>query len=162
MNIEQIPTQVRRAISHVAGNCIVDRIDEEMVSRLTNASGALCPTWYWYAVSWLSQRELDLETTIGANIYYYTPMPLRHIFDEMTEAYPGLLAVGHGYIPFANETTGSGDPFFVRFGDLDVGVPGVYIIYHDTCDINGVFNDKAVVNLCVSMSELLERSSLTD
>lgn len=54
------------------------------------------------------------ESGLGADFRWMT---LDEILDEATQAYPGIVARRHGYLPIGICLEGSGDPYFLRIED---------------------------------------------
>ena len=74
-------------------------------------------------------EDID-ESEMGVELEW---MSISEQLDEITNHYPGIVAIKHGYLPFGKCLVGSGDPYFLKLDSLE----SVYRIPHEA-----VINDK--------------------
>lgn len=84
-------------------------------------------------------------------------MTADEMIEEATDAYPGIVAVQHGYLPVAMCMEGSGDPYFLRLAD-----GAVVRILHDFVDADEEELDPEGIELVArSIAKLIEMAEIT-
>ncbi len=100
----------------------------------------------------LELDEDDDESGLGAELRWMTA---NEMIDEATNAYPGIAAVRHGFLPVGICLVGTGDPYFLRLRD-----GAVVRIPHDAVSQDELDVDR-VEQVAPSVEHLVKAAALS-
>ena len=113
------------------------RIATEAESDYLRSSilGSLLPTWFLDVIlsykligSRLSITQHADQSSIGVEMLWLTP---EQMISEANDVEPGLTVCSNGFLPIGICASGSGDPYFLDFRDIESTDPAVIRIRHD-------------------------------
>lgn len=117
---------------------------------------ARLPEWYIELLSEVPLVECELEIlTADDDCLSVQWMSSQHMIQEDGEACPGVVARTAGFVPVANCSVGTGDPYFVRFDGDD---PAVWKVSHDSQGIiDGRFDLNEHLQVAPTLSDAFAR-----
>ena len=120
----------------------------------------LVPQWFLHLVanSKLTGSSFSIQagqdrSTLGVELQW---MSAEQVVDEATNCYPGIIATGLGYLPFGICLEGSGDPYFLKFGDGQKDTPVVRIPHDAVRDEN--LDESRIELVAIDLAEFFEWS----
>jgi hypothetical protein len=83
---------------------------------------------------------------------------IEDIYNETELAYPGFAIREMGYVCLATDSTGGGNPYFIKVSAGDN--PPVYQVYHDVSDIGVEIEEKGMEKIAGSLAEFFTRAKI--
>jgi SMI1/KNR4 family protein SUKH-1 len=80
----------------------------------------------------------------------------KSICNQTEEYYPDLAIRDLGYVCFATDPTGSGNPYFIKIAQGDN--PPVYLVYHDVSQIGTVVEKEGMIMIAGSLAEFFHNA----
>lgn len=149
---EQLWAMARRASTFGKGRVLSQRESGELRQYFKDR----LPEWYIELLREVPLMECELEVLTADDDYLSVQwMSSQHMIQEDGEAYPGLVARTASFVPVANCSLGTGDPYFVRFDGDD---PALWQVSHDSQGIiEGRFDLNEHVQIAPSLSDAFAR-----
>jgi hypothetical protein len=138
------------------------KVDPEAIQDVQKKLTTPLPSWLVELFTTYPLSGIELEYPVYepddeydgyASIQIVTPDDL---YAETEQFFPGLAIRELGYICFAGDPTGGGDPYFIKATDDDN--PPVYQVYHDVSDIGTVIEKEGMQKIADSLSDFFEKA----
>lgn len=138
------------------------KVDKTEFDALNLKANNIIPEWFieLHTKYPFSNMILELQDSEVEDCEYVLEIaPPKWIESELFDLVPGCCIAEFGYLCIAEDPTGGGDPYFININE---GInPPVYQIYHDISDNGKEILDEGKVKIANSLSELLDRCSMT-
>jgi hypothetical protein len=131
---------------------------KELQARLSHT----LPDWYEELLSTYPLAGMSLEYPIYApdgdddGFQTLKIARTRDIYAETEEAYPGLAIKDLGYVCLATDSTGGGDPYFMKVKDK--GHSPVFQVYHDVSDVGTEIEAGGMEKIADSLAEFFTKA----
>lgn len=132
------------------------KLDEAAVEALSKRLNVPTEWKEWLILYPIAGADLSLAeehdlSGLGAEMIL---MDDKDMISEAFDAYPGIVSISAGYIPFADCAMGSGDPYFFRLAD-----GAIVRIPHDTAvdTEKDTLIEAAIEVVALSIYDLLEK-----
>lgn len=129
-----------------------------------NLSPELLPAWLMEALqnyplsgACFSLDEDNDESGLGADLKWFS---VDQMIEEALSAYPGKVVLKLGYLPVAACLAGSGDPYFLKMKDSNLGDPVLVRIPHDLVAEDDSYPESEIEVVCISLSSFFNLSEI--